>query len=244
VTQIRPKLNAVSFYAELQRQEDVASCAALFKTAIAAYGFDAFACGELDIDNRDLTVFHIIEWPDDWRKFYVDSGMIERDPLIDALRERRAAFTWSELRKDRKLSKAGGKALKLAAQHGWREGLAVPVPRGGARYGLVSLVGHAPLLSANYRDLLSLISECLLARIRALGAPARFPAPPAGLTAREIDAVRLVALGCSDGEIGEALGISRATAHQHVEGGRKRLHAKSRAQMTGRAVALGIVDAP
>jgi LuxR family quorum sensing-dependent transcriptional regulator len=237
-----PKLDPVRFYAELQQQPDVASCAALFKSAVAPFGFDTFACGEIDLADRDRNVFYIIEWPQKWRDFYVSSGFIERDPLLEALKIRHKPFTWSELSKDRGFSQIGREALRLVAEYGWTEGLAVPVPRGGTRYGLTSLAGHSSDLSEPQRSLLCLISECLLTRVRSLGPQGKFAAPPAGLSKREIDSLRLVALGYSDTAIAEALGISQSTAHQHVEGGRKQLKAKTRAQMAALGISLGVID--
>jgi LuxR family quorum sensing-dependent transcriptional regulator len=234
------RFDSAQFYAELQKQNDIGSCASLFKTTVAHFGFDTFSCGEIDIAHRDRNVFYIIEWPESWRKFYIGSGLIERDPLLGALSARRKSFTWSELRKERKLSQVEQDALRLAAEHGWTEGLAVSVTRGGTRYGLVSLVGHSKV-SDYQRLLLCLISECLLTRIRSLQPRAGFPAPPAGLSKREIDCLRLVALGCSDREIADTLGISRSTAHQHVEGGRRKLSAKTRAHLAALGVSLGII---
>jgi LuxR family quorum-sensing system transcriptional regulator CciR len=78
--------------------------------------------------------------------------------------------------------------------------------------------------------------------VRSLGQRREFPAPPAGLSRREIDCLKLVALGYSDIEIAATLGISKSTAHQHVEGGRKRLKAKSRAQSAALGVSFGIID--
>lgn len=236
------KFDVVRFYGELQEQDNIVSCASVFKEAVAQFGFDTFACGEADTAHRDRNVFHIIEWPDTWRKFYIGTGLIERDPLLGALSERRKSFTWSELRKDRKLSQVGREAIKLAAEHGWTEGLAVSIARGGTRFGLVSLAGHGKDLVGEERSLLCLICECLLRRIRSLEPKPAFPAPPAGLSMREIDCIRLVALGCSDPEIADALGISQSTAHQHVEGGRRKLNAKSRAHMAALGVSLGIVE--
>jgi DNA-binding CsgD family transcriptional regulator len=91
------------------------------------------------------------------------------------------------------------------------------------------------------RTHLSLASECLLARKRSFGPPEMFPAPPSGLTPREIDALRLVAQGCTDADIAESMGVSQITAHQHVEGARKRLHARSRVSMVAKGMMLGIV---
>jgi LuxR family quorum sensing-dependent transcriptional regulator len=236
------RLNAVRFYAALQAQDTIAACGSLFRNAIATLEFDTFACGEVDIADRDLNVFYIIDWPAEWWNFYRSSGFIERDPLLDYMESHPKPFLWSELKNDRGFTKIGREALKLLAEHGWTEGLAVPVARGSTRYGLVSIAGHAKVISSHQRALLCLISEQLLTRIRAFGSRREFAAPPVGLTKREIDCLQLVALGYSDFEIAKALGISASTAHQHVEGGRKRLKAKSRAQMAARSVSLGIVS--
>ena len=237
----RSRPSAVEFYRSLQECRDIESCAALFKTFVAGYNVDVFACGEVDLDNKGLTVFHIIEWPEKFRKFYRAANLVERDPVVEGLRHFRAPFTWTDLRRQQLLDPVGTEKLRrLVLQYGWREGLVVPVARGGSYYGLVSLVGRSPLLSAQSRTHLSLASECLLARVRSFGPPDTFPAPPSGLTPREIDALRLVALGCTDAEIAESMGISRITAHQHVEGARKRLQAKSRANMVAMGMTLGI----
>jgi hypothetical protein len=37
------------------------------------------------------------------------------------------------------------------------------------------------------------------------------------------------------------MGVSQITAHQHVEGARKRLQARSRASMVAKGITLGIV---
>ena len=234
---------AIEFHYELQRCDDIECCAALFRKQALAYGFDTYACGEVDVDERERNVFFIVEWPERWRKFYLSSGLVERDPLIDALTERRAAFTWSDLRKDGSFLRAGAEALRRVAEQGWREGFVAPVARGGSHFGLVSLAGRATDLPPEERRNLGLMCESLLVRIRSLGPPPKFPVPPAGLTGRELDGLRLVAVGRTDAQIAEELGISKFTAHQHVESARKRLGAKSRAQMVARAVAFGIVAA-
>ena len=212
----------------------------MFREAIAEFGFDTYACGEIDTSDRTLSVFTIIDWPDSWRKFYVELGLITHDPIIDALDYRTAPFTWSELRKDRRFQQSGSEALRLAHEHGWREGLTVPIPRGGSRFGLVAMVGHAPVTSTRVRDRLSVLARCLVAHIRATGLAA-FPLPPAGLTGRQLDCLRLVAEGCSDAQIAERLGIASGTAHDHVEAARLRLRAGTRAHAVARAASFGIL---
>jgi DNA-binding CsgD family transcriptional regulator len=235
-------IKAFEFNLAIRQQTSVQACAALFRAEIAAFGFDTFACGELDLHERDRTVFHIIDWPHAWRRFYVDSGLIERDPVVGALATRRAPFTWSDLRADRSLPAMGHKALDLCAAEGWVEGFVVPFGQVGNRVGLVSMAGHNRNLTPVARAYLGLIALCLHSHVRALVPASGFAAPPAGLTDREIACLRLVAQGLPDAQVGLALGISRSTAHEYIEKAKRRLKAKSRAQLVAVAVSLGIID--
>lgn len=235
-------LDAFSFLLALREQSTPSACAALFRASIAPLGFDAFACGELDRRDRTRNTFYIIDWPDSWRRFYIGSGLIDRDPLIEALDHRRDPFTWSDLRADRKLSKVGRAALDLAAAEGWRDGLVVPLPQGGARIGLVSLVGRGAGLDQASRAYLVLISICLHTHVRALVSREGFAAPPVGLTDRELACLRLAARGMTDVGIAKDLGVATSTAHEFIEKAKRRFKVRSRTELVAVAVALGIVD--
>jgi LuxR family quorum sensing-dependent transcriptional regulator len=232
---------AIAFNARLRRLTTPAACATLFREAIAPFGFDTFACGELDLSERARNVFYIIDWPDSWARFYAQSGMINRDPVVEELARRRQPFSWSDLRADRKLAKAGRQALDLAAAEGWIEGFVVPLPSAGQRVGLVSMAGHR-LVAAGAHDYLGLIGQCLHAHVRTLLPREGFAAPPAGLSGREIECLRLVARGVSDRAIGAELGIAVSTAHEFVEKAKHKLNVKSRAELVAIAVALGVID--
>ena len=144
----------------------------------------------------------IAEWPQAWRRYYEKSGFLKRDPLINAL-----AFYRQPIRIRRHRPRSGDfptadrDLVRAAAEYGWSRGLAVPVARGGARYGLVTMIGHGEPLDEFKRAYLCLISECLLSRIHALWPNVEYAMAPAGMSQREIEAARLVALGCSDAEI-------------------------------------------
>ena len=109
---------------------DPKACSRIFRKAIAAFKIDAFVCGEIDLAALERAVFYAIGWPDTWHKFYVGGGVILRDPVITALKQSHGPFTWSELQRDRESSALGTKVLQVVAEHGWTEGLAVPIPRG------------------------------------------------------------------------------------------------------------------
>ncbi|MBS0479356.1 MAG: LuxR family transcriptional regulator [Proteobacteria bacterium] len=234
--------DAGDFNACLRRLATPAECAALFAKAIAPLGFDTFASGEVDLQDRSRSSFHIINWPDSWAKFYRESGLIDRDPIVEGLAHRTSAFTWSDLRADRSFSRLGTHALDLAAAAGWSEGFVVPLPQASGRIGLVSLAGNRDCTDPDERHYLTLISICLHSYVRTLVGRHGFALPPAGLTPRELEAVRLVARGMSDLAIGQTLGIADSTAHEFVEKAKRKMKVRSRAELAALAAALAIVD--
>ncbi|MBY5162153.1 HD domain-containing phosphohydrolase [Salsipaludibacter albus] len=70
------------------------------------------------------------------------------------------------------------------------------------------------------------------------------PEPPAGLTPREVEVLRLVATGCSNREIGDRLVISRRTAEHHVQHVYRKLGVSSRAAATLFAVDHDLLERP
>lgn len=235
-------LDAAGFNRSLRALSTPEECGALFAEAIAPLGFDTFASGEVDLVDRGRSVFHVIGWPESWRQFYVASGLIERDPVVAEIGVRTEPFTWTDLRKSRKLSMAGTQALDRAAASGWTEGFVVPLPQASGRIGLVSLAGHRDCTDPAERDFLALICICLHSYVRTLVGRHGFAVAPAGLTEREIEAVRLIAYGKSDAQIGHDLGVATSTAHEFIEKAKRKMKVRTRAELAALAGSYGIVD--
>jgi LuxR family quorum-sensing system transcriptional regulator CciR len=212
-----------------------------FRNFIVQYNVDTFSSGEIDLANRKRMVFHAMEWPDRWRSYYLQSGLIEHDPLVGALDQEPGAFTWTELRHRRALSVAGTEALLKVAAEGWTDGLVVPLHRGGSHYGLVSLVVNDHTLDPQEKAELTAVSIVFHDRMRYHVPRDGFRVPPAALTPREIECVRLIARGLSDVKAGEALGISGATVHEHAERAKRKLDAGNRAELVAIATAFAII---
>jgi DNA-binding NarL/FixJ family response regulator len=64
---------------------------------------------------------------------------------------------------------------------------------------------------------------------------------PGPLTRRELDVVRLMVAGLTNGEIAERLVLSNHTAHRHVANILRKLDARSRAAAASRAVQAGLL---
>ncbi|MBX9456028.1 MAG: autoinducer binding domain-containing protein [Rhizobium sp.] len=91
---------------DIMQAKTSAGIIASFRRFADQYHIDTFTSGEIDTNIRRRAVFHAMEWPDRWRNYYFQSGLLERDPLIEALPLMDRAFTWDELRARRALSHA------------------------------------------------------------------------------------------------------------------------------------------
>jgi DNA-binding CsgD family transcriptional regulator len=229
---------------------DIYNCAssqailACFRKFIQQYHVDTFTSGEIDLANRKRMVFHAMEWPDRWRNYYFQSGMVDHDPVVSALGHEPGAVTWTELRsRPGGLSALGTEAFNKIAAEGWTDGLVVPLHRSGSHYGIVSLVVSEHYLDKHQKTELTGVSLVFHDRMRHHVPREGFPLPPAGLTPREIECVGLIARGLSDLKAGEALGISGATVHEHAERAKRKLDARNRAELVALATAFAILPA-
>ncbi len=228
------------FSSQIRDCTTLEDCRSLFRDAIARHGFDSFACGELDVDERSRSVFYIVDWPPRLYEFYVNAGYINHDPLLDELKRSSGPYTWTELFRDKTLSKPAKTLLERVYQEGWTEGLVVPFRRSETRFGLVSLVGTRDPLQQDQKNALSMMAICLHQQARRLGPGLGVALALSALSLRELDCLRLVAQGQSDKDIAETLGIAQSTAHEHVEAAKRKLKASNRAEAAAVGVSLGL----
>jgi DNA-binding NarL/FixJ family response regulator len=166
-----------------------------------------------------------------------ETALIAGDPDEAASQFERAASLLADL----------GAPLERAQSH--RRAGAALVAAGRREHAVEQLVSahraarrlHARPLTAQLTDELAALGE----RIdRRLGRRAAHQSEHAGLTRRELEVVRLVALGQTDKEIAHALFLSPRTVETHVVNIRAKLDCRSRADAARRAHELGLIATP
>jgi DNA-binding CsgD family transcriptional regulator len=117
--------------------------------------------------------------------------------------------------------------------------------------GVLPLVDLDEALVLRDRDLLSRSLEAFEAlglrgwTARAREAAAGPPeARPAGLTAREVEVLRLLAAGRTSKEIAAGLVVSPLTVNRHIANVYAKIEVRNRAEATAFAIAHGIADRP
>ena len=216
-------------------------CNEAFALATRRFGNDAFACGEVDVTKRDRVVFFSMEWSEVWRKFSLEELPASRSDAASARTGRRALHPGANGRTASASPRRNGTPSSCAGKHGWVDGFVLPIRRKGSHVALVSVVCTKLLDPAADKAFLTHASFCYLERIRGVIAPSEFPVAPLGLTPRELECLGLVAQGYSDRRIAQKLGVSVATAHEHVQRAMQRLGVTSRSEAVALAISFGAI---
>ena len=144
-----------------------------------------------------------------------------------------AAQAWERLGQPYDLARALLRAAEAAMDHGDRDGAAERLTRAAA---LADGLGAGPL-----REQIGSLAR--RARLGLPSGPASGPPPGiAGLTAREVEVLRLLAAGHSNRDIAAELFISAKTVSVHVSSILAKLHATSRTEAAAIAHRAGLAD--
>ena len=224
----------LGFHSLARQAKSLDELNAQFRRAVRSYGFTAHAAATL-APYDPQNVFLLLDWPRAWLEVYAMRGFAQDDIVVREALASPTPFTWTEIRA--RHPGASARIFAAVAEFGWREGFAIPVHGPGSRRGLVSLAGPGPDIDDTARANVESIS--LAAYARACEFAGSLESVGEALTPREAEVLALVAKGKSDPEIAGALGISRSTAHFHVESARGKLGAATRAQAVALALTRG-----
>lgn len=176
--------------------------------------------------------------PQAWIDAYKLGGLHDRNPVVFASARRATAFQWTDCGFDEYKSWAG---FAVARDLGFSDGFTVPCHGPGGRYGVISFGFERIDLSPREKRIMALTASVAHERMSTLSPPPAARAARPSLTQRERDCLAFVAEGLSDGDIAERLGIGAVTAHAHVENGKRKLGARTRAQAVARLYAFGFI---
>ena len=233
--------------AALQSARTLARLNDVYRRAMAASGFTAYALGYVPSDEQEAAAaapFLLLNWPKAWLQTYAREGFAKDDILLAEAARTSEPFTWSEVRS--RHPAASARAFALAATFGWTDGLLIPIHNESEaiheRFGVVSLAGPALNDWGHARRAATVaVSLTAFARARSLTNEGRDGTAVATLTDREREALALVAEGLGDADIAAVMKVTTATAHYHVERAKKRLQAATRAQAIAIAITHGLV---
>lgn len=164
--------------------------------------------------------------------------VIDQHPIVRRVLDCASPFLVSELRDDP--NHRGARWVDLLAEPVRQgDGLVVPVHREGQAIAGANFGGHTPNTSSLARAFLQVLTHAAVDRAVSL----RDGPKPAvgGLSAREAQCLRQVAIGRPDAEIGQLLGISPRTVRFHVDSAKTKLGVATRIQAVAKALRERII---
>ena len=212
----------------------------VFRRAVDKYGFKFFFCSALPRpDEPPLEPILFDGWPEKWLDRYISQNYVARDPMVQSLYTTIHPFTWAEALSRKRFSKADLAIMSEANAWGMIGGFVVPIFGVGGQVHAVTMAGRDVRCDPEARAELHLISIYAYARAKQLK---RRPEPFVRLTRRQMQALQWAALGKSDWEVGEQLGVSENTAHKHIEAAKSRFGVTTRMQAVVAALRQGSIQ--
>jgi LuxR family quorum-sensing system transcriptional regulator CciR len=209
-------------------------------------GFTQVAMGHhVDLLHPPQGAIRMTNYNEDWISRGLERGYFADDPIHLASTRTVHGFLWKDVGRIIRLTPRHKQVLAEAPAFGLGAGFTVPVHLPGEYHGTCSFA--APSLDVLRRDALPIAQLCgtfafeTARRIMRRKLKLEQTEMP-DLRPRELEALILVGQGKTDTEIGEILGVTRATAHGHVENARRAYGNAQRAFMIVRALFDGQIS--
>jgi LuxR family quorum sensing-dependent transcriptional regulator len=193
---------------------------------------------------REELPSHILlcDWPAGWMERYVAMNYVDRDPLVTFLRRNLSAVSWHDAIKRVDADRAARRVYDEAGAFRLNDGFAMPIVTVEGEVVIVSLGGEEIDLSQEAIGVVSLVSTFAIGRAVQLSAARDTLEPRPALTDREKECMRWAALGKSEWEISQILGISEHTSEKHLLSAKTKLRAVNRVQAVAEAIRQGYIS--
>ena len=188
---------------------------------------------------RDSSIL-LTTYPASWVERVFSEGRHLDDPIHAAVLRSVDGIQWRDVGNIIDLNDYHKETLALASDHGLRNGFTVPFRLSGIPCAMFSVA--IPQLSEMEPQLIlaaKLLGGIVFAQAHRIVAEKFGQCEIVHLSPRQIDCIRLIALGLSDYAIGAELGLSPETVREYVEGARQRYGVRRRTQLIAVAIRDG-----
>jgi LuxR family quorum sensing-dependent transcriptional regulator len=184
----------------------------------------------------------LCDWPNEWLERYLTRNYVDHDPVVSHLKLLRAPFQWREAVQSMPADKSSDEVMRDAREFKLRDGLAFPLVTLEGQIALVSLGGEAVELSDSEFAMVSLASTYAIGRAMQLQTTTSKVIEHIELTPRERECLQWAAVGKSEWEISQILGISEHTSEKHLLNAKSKLGAANRVQAVAEAIRHGYIS--
>lgn len=181
-------------------------------------------------------------YPEDWAHWFDERGLGTSDPVHRASHLRTVGFLWRDMAQFSRPRPGDAAIFRRARRHGVHDGLTIPAHLPGEAHGSVSFAWpRGKRASVEALLFAQTFAGFAFEAARRLSDAAPAAARPK-LTDRQLECVRWVARGKSDGVIAQILGLSEDTVREHLRNARARYDAPTRTSLAIRALFDGSIS--
>ena len=184
----------------------------------------------------------LCDWPGEWLERYVARNYVDHDPVVSHMKQLQAPFQWRDASRSIVVDKGSDEVMGDAREFKLRDGLAFPLVTLDGQIVMVSLGGEAVELSGEEFGMVSLASTYAIGRAMQLHTKPTNVIDHIVLTARERECLQWAAVGKSEWEISQILGISEHTSEKHLLNAKSKLGAANRVQAVAEAIRRGYIS--
>ena len=234
--------------AYINRLQDAETAAAVCETLLSVtseFGLTALMAGTVPQpgtpsgQQKDHVL--LCDWPVDWLERYVKRNYVDHDPVVSHIKQFQAPVQWREASRGVATCDGGGEVMGDAGAFKLRDGLAFPLITLDGQIAMVSLGGEKVELSAAEFGLVSLVSTYAVGRAMQLHTRPARAMHHIELTPRERECLQWAAVGKSEWEISQILGISEHTSEKHLLNAKTKLGAVNRVQAVAEGIRRGYI---
>lgn len=225
---------AQAFIEQCGQTSQVGQLAAVFQQALQTLGFRYFACwSHVDPLRPPRRAVMLHNYPQEWVHCFIELEFHEIDPVFHYANRTLLPFFWNSDLFRAELTLPQQDILAEAARFGVTDGYTVPIhspSSSGSLQASCSVVPDSVALERCSYSAVQLMA-CYLHEAASRSLKAKDTGTEQrGLSRRERQCLELAAQGKSDWVVGQILGISESTVHNHIESAKRRLGVATRVQ--------------
>lgn len=232
---------ALEVIEKIQEVTDANPLMDILGTAFGRMGFESFIISGLPHRGVDVRPFVMLNgWPLDWFVHYTKNDYVHLDPVARFCFHTVLPFDWSDAPYDAEVDPHADRVMNEAKEAGMPAGICIPVHMEDGMQGCVSLAGRKNDIAQHGRLMLHLIALYAHGRLRYLKRQVLGRDPPE-ITIREAEVLKWAAVGKSNMDIADILGISPRTVVFHFESVSKRLGTLNRTHSVAEAIRYSLI---
>ena len=234
----------LSYISDLQQADTPQAVAEKLLGVTSAFGLTALMAGTVPQPGTPTRQQknHVLlcDWPVEWLKRYVARNYVDHDPVVSRMKQLQAPFQWRDAAEEVKVDHDGEVVMGDAGEFKLKDGLAFPLVTLDGQIVMVSLGGEQVEMSGLEFGMISLVATYAIGRAMQLTSEERV-IDTVELTPRERECLKWAAVGKSEWEISQILGISEHTSEKHLLNAKCKLGAVNRVQAVAEAIRRGYI---